>query len=628
MDREAFDTWLERTILALVIGSIAFVTLGFGGVRPSEFIVAWWLTLVILALWIVRIWFAPRFRFLSPPICWAIIPFVGYAIWRYRTADIEFIARQELLQIILCALLFLAVVNNLYSQESTRILSFGLVSLATILAMYGIYQWLRGSNNVWGFPRPMAYFGRASGSFICPNHFAGFLEMILPVAVALTVSGRLKPLIRILLAYASLVLFVGIAASQSRAGWISTALAMLVLFFFLIRQPGKRWIALALLVVVTGAGKWLYSRSLAPRMAQTHVTGHERDIRLRLWVSAWQMWKDHPWVGVGPDHFDYRFRQYREPTDKTQARPGRAHNDFLNTLTDYGAVGFLLVLLPIGIGVWSVVRCWPYVQRTSGEFSQKKSNRAAIVLGASAGLIALLAHSFFDFNMHIPANAILATLLVAMLTTHFRFATERYWFTARWPLAVASTLALLGCMIYLVPQALTRSREVSLLRRAETFPDGSTNRIALLQKAFAVDSKNFETAFAVGEQLRSLAWTGDPEHRARAAEAIPWFERVYRLNKWDATSYIRQGMCLDWLERYDEALPFYQKGIELDPNYWYSHAMMGWHEFQLERYTEARRHVYRSLELVHGAPNSWSWTYLRLCDKLIAEQNARDNAPK
>jgi tetratricopeptide (TPR) repeat protein len=340
------------------------------------------------------------------------------------------------------------------------------------------------------------------------------------------------------------------------------------------------------------------------------------------------MWKDHPWFGVGPDHFDFRFRQYREPVDKTQGRPGRVHNDYLNTLVDYGAVGFLLLLLPIGVGVWAVVRCWPFLQRSSGDFNAKKSNRAGLVLGAAAGLIALLVHSFFDFNMHIPSNAFVAIVLLAILTTHFRFATERYWFTARWPLSVAASLALIGSLVYLVPKALVHSRAANLSRRADKLPDGSTNRIALLQQAFAVDPTNFETAYAVGEQLRSLAWTGDSEHRHRAAEAIPWFERAYELNKWDSTSRIQKAMCLDWLERYDEAVPFYQKGLELDPNYWYPHAMMGWHEFQLERYAEARRHMYRSLELLHGAPNSWPWIYLQLCDKLLAQQNARNNAPK
>jgi hypothetical protein len=473
----------------------------------------------------------------------------------------------------------------------------------------------------------LTYFGRASGSFICPNHLAGFLEMITPLAVALTVTGRFRPVTRIVLAYAAFVMLVGLAASQSRAGWLAAGVAGTVLFLFLVQKKGQRWIAIAFLVVVTGAGWWLYARSVARRVQETQVTGHGRDIRLRLWVSAWQMWKDHPWWGVGPDHFDYRFRQYREPVDKTQPRPGRVHNDYLNTLADYGAVGFVLMLVPIAAGVWSVARCWSYVQRSGGEFGQKKSNRAAIVLGASAGLCALLVHSFFDFNMHIPANAFLATTLLAMLAGHIRFATERYWFTARWPLAIAGTLALVGALYYIVPQAMTRTRAVALLRRADALPNAAPEKIAVLGRAQAIEPKNAETAFSLGEQIRAVAWIGDTGSDARAQEALGWFQRAVALNQWDPMNRTRAGMCLDWIGKHDEAAPYFAKALEIDPNHWHSRAMMGWHEFQAEHYKEASEWMRKSL-LLNWTDNPLAFTYLTLALKKVGEQDAKSNAPK
>jgi hypothetical protein len=441
------------------------------------------------------------------------------------------------------------------------------------------------------------------------------------------VMGRSRPVTRVFLAYASFVICVGIAATQSRAGWLATGVATLMLFFFLIRKKGQRWIALALLLGVTGTGWWLYARSVAHRVQETHVIGHSRDIRLRLWVSAWQMWRENPWWGVGPDHFDFRFRQHREPVDRTQARPGRAHNDYINTLADYGVVGFVLVLLPIGVGIWSVVRCWSYVQRGGGDLGAKKSNRAAIVLGACTGLSALLVHSFFDFNMHIPANAFLATTLLAVLAGHIRFATERYWFTARWPLALAGTLALVASVGYLAPQAATRTREVTLLRRADAFPEGAPEKIAALRSAFAVEPRNSETALAIGEQLRASAWTGVSGYEESAREALVWFRRASALNQWDPICYIRSGMCLDWIGKHDEAGFYFSKAVEIDPNHWYSRAMMGWHEFQLDHYKETREWMLKSLQL-NWTTNAFAFTYLSLADKMIAEQNAKAAAPK
>lgn len=621
MNREAIDTWLERAILGLVLGLITFGTLAFGGVRPLEFAVLWWMVLGALGLWLVRLWLAPKFRFLWPPICWAILPFVGYALWRWQTADVELPARLEVIQIVLCALLFLIVINNLYSQESIRILRLSLIFLGTVVAMYGIYQWLRHSETVWGLARPDAYYERASGSFICPNHLAGFLEMILPIALAVAVIGRLTPARRICVVYASLVILVGLAASQSRGGWIAAAAGLMMLVLFLLRTRGWRWAALGLLVVVIGTGQWLYSRSIEKRITEAQYSGNNKEIRFRLWSAAWQIWQKHPWVGAGPDHFDFRYRQHRDPTNTAQGRPGRAHNDYVNTLADYGLVGLALALLPVGFGIWAVKRCWPHVQRSGSEFGEKKSNRAAIVLGASTGLLALLVHSFFDFNLHIPSNAFLFATLLAVVMSHTRFATESYWFTARLPLKIIGSAALVVSLFLLAPSAWTRTHEAMVMLQAEKATDGSHEKIEQLEKAFALQPKNSETAYAIGEQLRALAWLGKDDNQERARQALEWYQRAIELNRWDELSHIRAGMCLDWLGRTSEAEQHFVSALEIDPNHWHSRAMMGWHEFQKENYPRAEEWFRKSL-LLNWTENPTAYAYLNLIEKTKREDAA------
>src|SRR5215204_6326381 len=104
MNHESIDKWIERTILAFVLSTMAFGTLAFGAVRPQDFVVIWWLVIGALGLWMVRTWITPGYRFLWPPLCWSILPFVGYAVWRYHAADIRYLAWQELMHIILAAL--------------------------------------------------------------------------------------------------------------------------------------------------------------------------------------------------------------------------------------------------------------------------------------------------------------------------------------------------------------------------------------------------------------------------------------------------------------------------------------------------------------------------------------------
>ena len=614
MDREAIDTRLERIILALVLGALAFGPLAFGGVRPSEFVVLQWLVVGALVVWLVRLWVAPRFRFLLPPSAWAIFPFVAYAAWRYRTADIEYVARQEFIQVALAAVLFLVLVNNLYSQDAVRVITICLVTLGTLIAMYGIYQWLTGSQSVWLLVRP-AYEGRGSGTYVCPNHLAGFLEMICPLAITFTVLRGFGPVPRILFGYASFVMLVGIALTASRGGWLSTAVGMAVLAVVLIQKKTHFWAALVVLMLVGGTGVWLYSRVLAPRVASpTHRSTD--DIRFRLWDSAKQMWKEHPWIGVGPDHFDYRYRGFRPAHWASQMRPGRAHNDYWNTLADWGVIGLVLVLLPVAVAGVGIIFSWRYLQR-SGETT---GSRISVVLGSAIGIVSLLVHSFLDFNMHIPANAFLAVTLLALITAHWRFASQRFWLTARWPVRVGATLLLAGTGFYLGAQALQHTAETLALKRADAAQPASQEKIAALQKAFQIDPKNADTASEIGEQLRLRSWAGQDVYRTLALEALEWFQRAGDLNRWDPQARIRAGMCLDWLGRHAEAETFFTKALQLDPNNRLTRAMMGWHCFQEEKFAETCHWMENVLIDLDGH-NEMAAAYLDLAKKAMAEQS-------
>jgi O-antigen ligase len=619
MDREAIDTWLGRVILGLVLAALLFGPLALGAVRASEFVVVHWLILGALVVWLLRIWVAPTYRFFLPPTAWAVLPFLLYAVWRYRAADIEYVARDEFMQVLLGGVLFLVIVNNLYGQSETRVLVVGLVVVATIVAMYSIYQWLTGSQMVWHFSKP-GYEGRGSGTYISPNHLAGLLEMVCPLAITLTVLRGFGSVARILFGYSALVMLVGIAVTASRGGWIAIAVGIVAVSVVLIRKRTHFGIALALLLVAGGMGKWFYSRVLEPRVYSQGQLAVD-DVRLRLWASAKKMWKDHPWVGIGPDHFDHRYPAYRDPHWRAQGRPGRVHNDYWNTLADWGSVGFALILLPVTVAGFGVFQSWKFLQRSA----QGVGTRAAIVLGAGAGLISLLAHSFFDFNMHIPANAFLATALLALIAVHWRFASQRFWLTARWPVQIVTTVLLLGTGGYLAREGAVAASEVLATRRAEKTPAGSVERIAALKEIWRVDPRNGETAYEIGEQLRARAWVGDLEnYRELTLEAIGWFEKAEMLNRWDVAPLIRMGMCWDWLEEYEKGQSYFAKALRLDPNHWYTCAMQGWHYYQAGEFAQVRPWMMRSLEL-WANDNAIARQYLMLADQALAEPVRREN---
>ena len=237
MNREALDKFCERGILGLVLAILVFGPLAMGAVDAPAFLVIQALTIGVMLVWAMRIWASPKPQLLWPPVCWVVLAFAIYAVARYLTADIEYVARQEMIQVLVFAFLFFAIVNNLYRQESAQIIGFTLVFLAMAISAYAVYQFFTHSNRVWNFTSP--YPGRASGTYISPNNLAGFLEMLLPLAAAYVLAGRMKPVTRILLGYAALVMAAGLAVTFSRGGWAAAAVGLLAVLGILLghRQP-------------------------------------------------------------------------------------------------------------------------------------------------------------------------------------------------------------------------------------------------------------------------------------------------------------------------------------------------------------------------------------------------------
>src|SRR5579859_4754794 len=339
MNREVWDRWCERAIVGLVIGILVLGPLALGAVRTLEFAIIQALTLGVLVLWVTRMWLGEQTRVLWPPICWGVLAVVIYVAVRYFYSDVEYLARLELLHVLVYGFLFVAILNNLHRQETIQIVTYTLLFLAMAIAFYAVYQFLTGHNRVWGIPTPFPH--RGSGTYFNPNHLGGFLEMLLPLGLAFTLTARLKPVGKVLAGYASLAILAGIGVTVSKGSWFSTILAMTVFFGVLVFRRNYRVPALALLLVLAGSCVVLFPKSvffqLRLKQMFTQSGNINDELRYSVWRPALRMWQDNRYWGVGPGLFNTRFRAYR-PED-VQLSPEYAHNDYLNTLADWGLVG-------------------------------------------------------------------------------------------------------------------------------------------------------------------------------------------------------------------------------------------------------------------------------------------------
>ena len=84
--------------------------------------------------------------------------------------------------------------------------------------------------------KPAGYAVRGSGTYVNPNNFAGFTEMVLPLALAYTVMGRFSATVKVLLGYSALVMMAGVVVSQSRGGLVAMAVTLAVFCVVLLFQ--------------------------------------------------------------------------------------------------------------------------------------------------------------------------------------------------------------------------------------------------------------------------------------------------------------------------------------------------------------------------------------------------------
>ncbi|HXG46872.1 MAG TPA: O-antigen ligase family protein [Methylomirabilota bacterium] len=624
MNRDNLDAGCRKGAFGLILATLVFAPLAWGAVRPSEFLVVLWLTLGVLMLWGLRLVLRPQTAVIWPTACWWVLAFAAYAVMRHSIADVPHLSRQEMVWVLVYGALFAALLNHLEESAGGLRVAAVVIAVALGVALYAVGQYLSESPYAWHQLKPEGYWKRGSGPFICPNHTAGYLGMVLPPALALLLLGRLPHVTRIVLGYAVLALGAGLAVTVSRGGWAATGLALVAMLLTLAAQRGFLTRGLTVLLALLALAAALYFKAGLSRNGYEPVSLSTSgdDYRLQLWRPAVQMWRDHFWLGVGPGHFDTRFRQYRPETPILQGRPERVHNDYLNAVVDWGLVGGLLVagaLTTVGLGLR---RSWDEIRRQLGSPNALSNNRAVLVFGASFGLLAIALHSLVDFNLHIPSNALLAITLMGLVVHQTQEGRPVEPRGTRGP-ARAAAIALLGmATVLLTGHALKQSAEVYWLSRAERADDPTP----WLEKAARANPGNFETCLRLGEVLRERSWSGPEEDHALAERALDWFRRAALLNPYDPAGRLGAGMCLDWLGRHEEAEREFAEALRLDPHGYYTLARIGWHHVQRRDYTTAIQWLQRSLAL-RGSGNAVAATYLELARRRLAEGSSPTNLP-
>jgi len=294
-----------------------------------------------------------------------------------------------------------------------RFLPPALVLMAFVQAVWGLLQASAFKELYFG----AEFAGGLVGSFANSNHFANFIAMTLPVAVFLLWQSLPKPRVgkrqspSAVAVWWSIVVLVMLAAvllSGSRTGGVTAVLVMLLTVLLLLGDmstTSRRW-------YMAGAGALLLAalvivgvNSLVARFDVGRL-GNDASIRWQLAGSSWQAAVAFWPLGAGPGSFSAVYPRFQPPG--LGAAVEHAHNDYVQLLMEFGGLFVALA----GLAGWLIVRQVHSLRRQVCLEDYGGVNSVRLQLCCGLGLLALLLHSWVDFNLRIPANAMLSACLL------------------------------------------------------------------------------------------------------------------------------------------------------------------------------------------------------------------------
>ena len=285
------------------------------------------------------------------------------------------------------------------------------------------------------------------GTYANRDHYVGFLEMALPFAVMYPVAllrrararghslvpdnrklqpallrhslppdtRDLKPALQACGVWALAgLMFAGIVFSFSRMGFVATLFSLFVMGTLAFGTRQLSWVAssrkrqagaVGLVAALALAGfVFLPPDKLILRFAQLVSTDElTAGTRAHLWAETIPLIRTYPFFGCGLGGYETAFWKFN--VSEPLLTDDFAHNDYLQLLAELGLVGFA-----IGATLaFSVVRM--AVRRA---VSSAEPGARYFAVACAGALAAILLHSLVDFNLYIPANAMLLAWIAGM----------------------------------------------------------------------------------------------------------------------------------------------------------------------------------------------------------------------
>ncbi|MFM6986515.1 MAG: O-antigen ligase family protein [Hydrogenophaga sp.] len=327
---------------------------------------------------------------------------------------------------------FALVVLVLRNRHRLDRLAFWLVVAALLQALLALLLWSAQARYTLLYTELTHHV--AQGSFVNRNHLAGYLVLNLSLGIGLMLArlgrdgpphghgwqARLQAVLRFALSdkmrlrLMLVVMVMALVMTRSRMGNSAFFAALLVtgvLALLVTRRSAPQMVALiASLVVidVVVVGTWVGLEQVVQRVQETELLieqgGTQESVEARQLAAryALDLVRDFAWTGSGAGTFYGAYWPYRVPGG---SMIDHAHNDYVELAADLGLPGLAL------LGALVLATAWVCIITLARRHTAVPRGMAFGVLMA---MVALAIHSTVDFNLQIPANALLAVVWLAI----------------------------------------------------------------------------------------------------------------------------------------------------------------------------------------------------------------------
>jgi O-antigen ligase len=363
--------------------------------------------------WAIRSYLTQEHQLVVPPLLLPLVALLLIALgqWILHGTASSYSTRMELELLLADILLLFLAAQAFRTLEEWRSFVWFVMSFGFFVSLFGILQHLTFNGKLYWF-REMHFGGIPFGPYVNRNHFAGFTELVIPISLVPLVLGKVRRERWFLVSLFAVVPIGALILSASRGGIVSFAVEVGVLIvWLLLRRAGGRPLLSggAVLLLAFLMVSWLGVQQLVERFSSLQSLEVTVGKRASMRADTWHIFLDHPWTGTGLGTLPLVFPAYETNYDGKIVN--HAHNDYLEGLAETGIIGALCCLWFLGILIFDSLR---RLSQAVGAFS------STLQLSAFIACLGFLTHSLVDFNLHIPANALLFFLLANLATTEIR----------------------------------------------------------------------------------------------------------------------------------------------------------------------------------------------------------------